>query len=206
MLDPVPTAPRPGLTAILPVNHWRNENNFTESVAVRKPYQFISPDRTTFIPAGQDFVTGELYYGSKLHDVLRAFGMAPVLAGQAFYVSDESEEKTYQAQVGDDGTISTLKLFAEQGGESVAADTEGDVYIAAGQIFVYDPAGHRIEYYRSAGATFAVAVWRQGRTRALHPHSSFFVFDRDTDKRAMNPVSRASRNVFTGFAAFPRVC
>jgi len=145
LLDPVPTAPRPGLTAILPVNHWRNENNFTEAVAVRKPYQFISPDRTTFIPAGQDFVTGELYYGSKLHDVLRAFGMAPVLAGQAFYVSDESEEKTYQAQVGDDGTISTLKLFAEQGGESVAADTEGDVYIAAGQIFVYDPAGHRID-------------------------------------------------------------
>jgi len=38
LLDPVPTAPRPGLTAILPVNHWRNENNFTESVAVRKPY------------------------------------------------------------------------------------------------------------------------------------------------------------------------
>jgi len=71
--------------------------------------------------------------------------MAPVLAGQPFYVSDESEEKTYKAQVGDDGGISTLKLFAEQGGESVAADTEGNVYIAAGHIFVYDPAGHRID-------------------------------------------------------------
>src|SRR6267378_4197629 len=145
LLDPVPAAPRPGRTAILPVNHWRNENDFAEAVPVRKPYQFISPDHTTFIPAGQDFVTGKLYYGSKLHDVLRAFGMAPVVAGQPFYVSDESEEKTYKAQVGDDGTISTLKLFAEQGGESVAADAQGNVYIAAGQIFVYDPAGHRMD-------------------------------------------------------------
>jgi len=145
LLDPVPAAPRPGRTAILPVNHWRNENDFAEAVPVRKPYQFISPDHTTFIPAGQDFVTGELYYGSKLHDVLRAFGMAPVVAGQPFFVSDESEEKTYKVQVGDDGAISTLKLFAEQGGESVAADAEGNVYIAAGQIFVYDPAGHRMD-------------------------------------------------------------
>jgi sugar lactone lactonase YvrE len=90
-------------------------------------------------------VTGELYYGSKLHDVLRAFGMVPVVAGRPFYVSDESEEKTYKAEVGDDGTISTLKLFAEQGGESAAADAEGNVYIAAGHIFVYDPAGHRMD-------------------------------------------------------------
>jgi len=145
LLDPVPTAPRPGMTAILPVNHWRNENDFMDAVPVRKPYQFLSPDGTTFIPAGQDFVTGELYYGSKLHDVLRAFGMAPAVAGQPFYVSDESEEKTYKADLGDDGTISTLKLFAEQGGESVAVDTEGNVYIAAGNIFVYDPAGHLID-------------------------------------------------------------
>jgi sugar lactone lactonase YvrE len=137
--------PRPGMTPVLPVNFWRNENNFTEVALLKKPYQFLSPDGSTFIPAGQDFVTGELYYGSKLHDVLRAFGMAPVIPGQAFYVSDESEDKTYAATVNDDGDISNLRLFAQQGGESVTVDEKDNVYIAAGQVFVYDPSGHRID-------------------------------------------------------------
>ena len=34
---------------------------------------------------------------------------------------------------------------SEQGGESVAVDERGNVYIAAGQIYVYDPAGKPID-------------------------------------------------------------
>ena len=64
LLTAVPAAPRPGLTPVLPVDYWRNENDFLETIAVTQPYQFISPDGTTFLPAGADFVTGELYYGS----------------------------------------------------------------------------------------------------------------------------------------------
>jgi hypothetical protein len=138
-------APRPGGTAVLPVNYWRNENDFTEAALAKKPYQFLSPDGSTLIPAGKDFVTGELYYGSKIHDVLRAFGMAPTSPDQPFYVSDESDDKTYAATIADDGNISNLKLFVEQGGESVMVDEKGNVYIAAGQVFVYDPTGHLID-------------------------------------------------------------
>jgi sugar lactone lactonase YvrE len=136
---------RPGIIPVLPVNYWRNENDFTEAGRVKKPYQFVSSDGSTFIPAGEDFVTGQLYYGSKLHDVLRAFGMAPVIPGQPFYVSDESEDKTYAATVTDDGGISNLRLFAQQGGEGIAADEKGNVYIAAGQVFVYNASGHLID-------------------------------------------------------------
>jgi hypothetical protein len=138
-------APRPGATAMLPVNYWRNENDFMEAALAKKPYQFLSADGSTLIPAGKDFVSGELYYGSKLHDLLRAFGMASAIPGQPFYVSDESEEKTYAATIADDGNISNLRLFVEQGGESVAVDDKGNVYIAAGQVFVYDPSGHLID-------------------------------------------------------------
>jgi hypothetical protein len=145
LLKAEPAAPRPGMTPILPVNYWRNENDFSDAALIKKPYQFLSPDNTAFIPAGQDFVSGDLYYGAKIQDVLRAFGLAPVAPNQPFYVSDESEEKTYAATVGDDGSISKLKLFAEQGGESVTEDEKGNVYIAAGQIFVYDPSGRLID-------------------------------------------------------------
>jgi Pectate lyase superfamily protein/SMP-30/Gluconolactonase/LRE-like region len=144
LLQAVPAAPRPGMTPVLPVDYWRNENDFLETVSLQQPYQFVSPDGTTFLPAGKDFVTGELYYGSKLNNVLRPFGFAPAVAGRPFYVSDENGEKTYAGNVDAYGTISDLKPFAEQGGESVAVDDEGNVFIAAGQVFVYNPAGELI--------------------------------------------------------------
>ena len=64
---------------------------------------------------------------------------------QPFYVTDESELRTYRATVGPDGNITGMELFAEQGGEGVASDDQGNVYIAAGNIYVYSPAGKQID-------------------------------------------------------------
>ena len=44
-----------------------------------------------------------------------------------------------------DGTLSGLKVFAEQGGESLTQDSAGNVYLAAGQVFVYNSAGKSID-------------------------------------------------------------
>ncbi len=145
LLKPQPTQPRSSMTAVLPTNHWRNENDFLKAIPVQKPYHYISPDGSIFIPAGEDFVSGALYYGTKMADVLRAFGLAQAVPGKHFYISDESEQKTYVANVAPDGTLINAKLFAEQGGESVAQDADGNVYIAAGQIYVYNSAGHLID-------------------------------------------------------------
>jgi hypothetical protein len=145
LLEAVPAVPRPGMTPVLPVDYWRNENDFLEAISAKNPYQFVSPDGTTFFPAGEGFVTGELYYGSKLNDTLRAFGLMPATAAQPYYVSDENGEKTYVGSVGVDGSISNLRLFAERGGESVTADDKGNVYIAAGEVFVYNPSGGLID-------------------------------------------------------------
>jgi Pectate lyase superfamily protein/SMP-30/Gluconolactonase/LRE-like region len=145
LLKAQPAASRPGLTAILPVDVWRNENDFEQAIPVRKPYQFVSLDGSTFIPAGKDFVNGELYYGSKIHDVLRAFGLAPVTPGKTFYISNEEGQKTYSAIVDSDGSMKDLKLFQNVGGESVTTDQAGNVYIAAGQVFVYDSSGKYLE-------------------------------------------------------------
>jgi sugar lactone lactonase YvrE len=144
-LKPVATAPRPGMTAVLPAAHWRNENDFAQTMAVRKPFQYVSPDGTTFLPAGEDFTEGALYYGIKMADVLRAYGLAKAVPGRTFYVTDESGEKTYSAKVTEDGSLSDLKLFAEMGGENVTQDGAGNVYLAAGEIFVYNPGGSLID-------------------------------------------------------------
>jgi sugar lactone lactonase YvrE len=60
------------------------------------------------------------------------------------YVSSASEDITYSATVKPDGTLGKLKRFAQRGGESVAVDTRGNVYIANGQIFVFGQEGHQI--------------------------------------------------------------
>jgi sugar lactone lactonase YvrE len=145
LLPAVPVTARPGATAVLPVDYWRNENDFLDSMSAKKPFQYVSLDGTTFFPAAADFVNGELYYGSKLDDPLRAFGFAPADPKYPFYVSDENGEKTYAATVGADGQLTTLRLFAEQGGESVAVDEKGNVYIASGQVYVYDSNGNLID-------------------------------------------------------------
>lgn len=145
-LKPEPATSRPGMVPFLPLNHWRLPNDFPETAPVQKPFHYVSPDGTTFIPAGEDFVKGTLFYGAKIHDVLRAFGLGPAIPGRPFYVCDESEEKTYAVTVNTDGTMTNPKLFAQRGGESVAVDTQGNVYIAAGQIYVYDPSGKPIDF------------------------------------------------------------
>jgi sugar lactone lactonase YvrE len=145
VLKPEAAANRPGMTAVLPMDYWHNQNDFVEAVTRKKPYQFLSPDGSVFIPAGEDFVSGQLYYGSKMHDVIRAFGLAPAPAGRELYVTDAEEQRTFKASVDSDGTLKDLKLFVNVGGESVTEDSEGNVYIAAGQIYVFDPAGKLID-------------------------------------------------------------
>jgi sugar lactone lactonase YvrE len=145
LLKPQPSEPQPSAAAVLPVNHWRNEHDFVQAIPVKKPYQYVSADGSTFIPAGEDFVSGALYYGTKMADILRAFGLARAVPGKPFYVCDESEQKTFAFSVALDGTLTDPRLFAEQGGESVTQDLDGNVYIAAGQIYVYNPSGKLID-------------------------------------------------------------
>src|SRR5258708_11974073 len=119
------------MTALIPTNHWRNENDFLKAIPVQKPYHYISPDGSIFIPTGEDFVSGALYYGTKMADVLRAFGLAQAVPGKHFYISDESEQKTYVANVAPDGTLINAKLFADHAAEPVAQAAHRNLYISS---------------------------------------------------------------------------
>src|ERR1700761_7323993 len=117
MLSPQPAAPRPGMTPVRALDAWESND-----IATPRPYQYISPDQSIFIPAADDFVQGTLSWGTKMADILHAFGIAKAIPGQHFYVSDEAQQKTYKANVTESGTISDMQLFADAGGESVTQD------------------------------------------------------------------------------------
>ena len=139
LLKPQPAQPRPGMTAILPGDVWASPD-----LSVRTPLQYLSPDRSVFIPAGDDFVKGQMRWGTKLANILHAFGLESVVPGYPVYVTDQSDQRTYKVGVQSDGTFGAVTLCAEDGGQAVAQDKNGNVYLAAEQVLVYGPEGKQM--------------------------------------------------------------
>ncbi len=119
---------------------------FAEDVTTPKSREYVSPDGSLVLPAGRVFQQGPAddTSGWRFSDNLDANGLMQARPGQRVYVSSASEDRTYSATVAANGTLTDLKPFVERGGECVAVDEAGNVYVANGQIFVYDPAGKQI--------------------------------------------------------------
>lgn len=163
VLAPQQTKPHPGARAVLPVNYWNNgefkdqldfntfayttlAQMFQQDVSTPKAKEYVSADGSVFLPAGRVFQQGpaDSTAGWRFSDNLDTYGFLSANPGDRVYVGSESEDVTYSALVGADGTLSDLQPFAQRGGESVAVDQKGNVYVANGQIFVYDRGGKQI--------------------------------------------------------------
>ena len=162
VLAPQAAKPRPGALAILPANYWNNgefQNQldfdtftyrtlaemFKLDVSTPRARQYVSADRSVFLPAARVFQQGPPdYSGWRFSDNLDTHGFLSAATGSRIYTINSSEDATYNATVGDDGTLNGLRLFVRRGGESVATGRDGNVYVANGQIFVYNPAGREI--------------------------------------------------------------
>jgi hypothetical protein len=108
--------------------------------------EYVSEDGSVFLPASRVFQQGPANdtSGWRFSDNLDTYGFLVAAPGQRVYVSSESEDITYSATVESNGTLAELKPFAQRGGESVAVDAHGNVYVANGQVFVYAQDGHQI--------------------------------------------------------------
>jgi DNA-binding beta-propeller fold protein YncE len=155
----------------LPTSDWRV---IPEILA--KPFRhFVSPDGTTFLPVGQDFLEGATSWGIKSASQIRGFSLAPVAPGKPFYITDEAQLRTWTGTVGTDGSLTGLKVFVEQGGEGTAVDAEGNVYIAAGQIYVYNPAGKLIDTIEVPERPLQLAFGgKDGHTLFISARSSLY--------------------------------
>ena len=102
-------------------------------------------------------------------------GLVQTEPGKTFYVTNESDQRTYSGKVNDDGTLSDLKVFAYQGGESLAQDGGGKVYLAAGQIYVYSKDGKPLDIIRvPERPTHLVFGGPDGRTLFILTNTSVF--------------------------------
>jgi hypothetical protein len=168
VLTPQPSAPRPGAAYVHPVNVWDNgefanqldldtyeyttlAQLFARDVGTPKAKEYVSPDGSLVLPAVRVFQQGpdDSYAGMdatgwRWSNTLSAYGLRSAKPGETIYIESDAENRTYRATVKPDGTLGDLTPFAERGGESVAWDAEGHVYVANGQIFVYDASGTSI--------------------------------------------------------------
>jgi sugar lactone lactonase YvrE len=114
--------------ALYPAHRWRDYHDFN-TVSVARPQQcFVAPDGVTIIPV--------------VYDLARSTALAAARPGQLLYTTDEYDGHTVHMQVSAEGYLSNLTHFAERGEFATTTDKSGNVYIAAGQIYKYDPAGH----------------------------------------------------------------
>jgi sugar lactone lactonase YvrE len=125
---------------------------FAREMTTPTEKEYVSPDGSLVLPArralrqGPDgSYPGMDESGWRWSHNLDAYNFVTALPGHRLYISSGAENRTYSATTQPDGTLRDLKPFAERGAESVAVDAQGNVYIANGQIFVYDSTGKAID-------------------------------------------------------------
>jgi hypothetical protein len=163
VIAPTASVSHPNATTLLPGNTWNNgefkdqydpatdhfttlAELFARDVATPKAHEYVSPDGSLVLPAYRVFQQGPPnHLGWRWSDALQSYGFVGAKCGERVYLSNESEGKVYSGLLGASGAVTDLKVFANRGGESVAVDSKGKVYIANGQIFVFDAKGKELE-------------------------------------------------------------
>jgi hypothetical protein len=162
-IEAEPAGAHPDAAFALPVNWWVNgefkdqydpatdqfatlAELFVRDMTTPPGREYASPDGSVVLPAFRVFHQGPPdYRGWRFSHSLDTYGFAIARPGTRLHVSSAAEARTYAATVGPDGALKDLEVFVERGGESVATDASGRVYVANGQVFVYaankDPLG-----------------------------------------------------------------
>lgn len=94
----------------------------------RKPTQcFVAPDGVTIIP----------YY----EDLFRCSSIVEAAPGEAIYTLDEYHQRVIRSEVDGRGFLQSSHLFADGGDRSVVTDQAGNVYVANGDVSIFDSTG-----------------------------------------------------------------
>ena len=120
----------PVYKALYPSNRWRDFHDFNTVVMFKPEHCFLAPDGKTIIP--------------DQYDLARSSSLLEAYPGKPFYASDEYDRRMVRMDVAPDGTLSNLNYFVEWGEFGSAVDSDGNLYVADGQVYVFDQTGKEI--------------------------------------------------------------
>lgn len=130
--NPMPRVATKGITSITkawyPSSRWHY--TFDSAAEYYPDSAFMAPDGVTIIP--------------ETYDIGRCAALSAAVPGKSVYAFDEIQKRTVQMDVDTKGKLSNLREIHPRGETTYAIDNEGNLYIAEGQIFVYDKSGKEI--------------------------------------------------------------
>jgi SMP-30/Gluconolactonase/LRE-like region len=135
ILDKVPMGSVAGIyKALYPSNRWRDYHDFDKVSLSRNMECWVATDRKTIIPV--------------CYDLARACALVEAFPGKSLIAVDEYDKRTVKYDVDAHGYLSNLKYFVEKGEFSSLADKQGNVWVADGEIYGFDPAGKQMKFIK----------------------------------------------------------
>ena len=161
-IAPTPVTKHPGAVTALPGNLWNNgefrdqldtrtfdyptlADMFARDMAAPKASEYVSPDKSLVLPAFRVYDQGPTnFQGWRFSDTLDTYGFVTAKPGERVILGNGSEGRIYSGKLGEGGSVTELTPLTDRAGESVAVDGKGRLFVANGQIFVYDAAGREL--------------------------------------------------------------
>jgi sugar lactone lactonase YvrE len=145
---------------LYPAHRWRDYHDFN-TVSLNRPAEcFVAPDGVTIIPV--------------VYDLARSTALAAAYPGQPLYTTDEYDKRTVRTNVSPEGYLSDLTYFAERGEFATATDKSGNVYIADGQVYRYDPRGRQTGLIKVPERPTGLIVGKDAKTLYITGHHSLY--------------------------------
>lgn len=139
----------------------RYRGDFLRHITFWPDSSFVAPDGVTIIP--------------DIYDLGRCASLSKAVPGQPFYTSNELPKKFYSLDVASNGQLSNLKEIHLRGEYGYAVDRDGNLYVADGQIFVYDRSGIEIRRINVEERPISVAFGgKDGNTLFVTTSSSLY--------------------------------
>jgi len=113
--------------ALYPSNRWRDFHDFNPVTVARNEECWVAPDGKTIIPV--------------CYDLARSCALVEAFPGKPLFAADEYDKRTVKCDVDAQGYLSNLTYFVENGEFSSVPDKNGNVYVADGQVYVFDKDG-----------------------------------------------------------------